>query len=105
MNGGMKQPVFSSSSSSSPHLFLGLQSRLQLFYRQIEFRLLGFDGRGLAAHALQLRHLEQEGGQSLQSCCQLRLLLPPLPPLLAVLPSCGASRPPPGRPPAAVSTV
>lgn len=105
MNAGIKQPVLSSSSSSSSHLFLGLQGRLQLFYRQVELRLLGLDGRGLAAHALQLRHLEQEVGGDSPCSPGANSASAPLPLPLAALPSCGASRPPPDRPPADVSTV
>lgn len=59
---GMQNPRLQPSRTNKHSLYLlfSLQSQLQLFYCSVEFSLLRFNPRRLAAHALQLRHLQSK---------------------------------------------
>lgn len=59
---GMQNPRLQPSRMDKHSLYLlfSLQSQLQLFYCSVEFSLLRFNPRRLAAHALQLCHLQSK---------------------------------------------
>lgn len=90
---------------SSPYLLLGPQSRLQLLYRLVQFCLLGFDHRRLAAHTLQLRHLEHKNNKKSSQQTKINVLIMSQSIFFELVPVCVAAQLLPGRLPAVVSTV